>query len=382
MKINVERDPILRALSRVQTVVEQRNNSPILGNVLIETKDGRIKISATNMEVSIITTCPADVVEPGSITVSAKTLFEIVRELPRETVVISRGDRYRMRLCCGQAKFELACLPCDIFPAIPEINGPYKFEMDQRMFLDMLNKTHFATSYDENRFTLNGLFFQVTPSEEDGKESVVRIVATDTHRLAMVERFFKVVFVGEFSETHSEIKEVIIPKKAIKEIRKLLGDGEKKVEIILEKNYIQLILPGIILTSKLLEGRFPDYRPIIPKESNIIVVVNRYNLLDVVKRMNVLSNEKSQGISMEIDRDKMRINVINTEHESADDEIDISMVEGDELTVGFNARYLKDFLDVMDGDDVHLSIKNDESPVLLMDPSNRGSKFVLMPMRI
>lgn len=382
MEINVERDPLLKALSRVQTVVEQRNTMPILGNVLIETKDGNIQISATNMEVSIRTTCPADVVEPGSITVSAKTLFEIVRELPKETVVLRKDSRDRMRLVCGRAKFEVACLPCDLFPAIHEISWKFSFEIDKHMLSDMINKTHFATSYDENRFTLNGLFFQVTPSEEDGKKSVVRIVATDTHRLAMVEKYFKTRFLTEVFENTNKIKEIIIPRKAIKEIRKLLGYGGEKVEIILEKNYIQLILNDIILTAKLIEGRFPDYRPILPKDNNIIVVVKREKILEVVRRMSVLSNEKSQGISIEIDRDKMRINAINPEQETAEDEIDISVVDGDALTVGFNARYLKEFLDVMDGDDVRFSFKNDELPVLLMDPSDDGEKFVLMPMRI
>lgn len=382
MEIKVERDLLLKALSRVQTVVEQRNAIPILGNVLIETQDGCIQISATNTEVSIRTICPADVVEPGSMTVSSKTLFDIVRELQGKKIVIRKDHLFRIHIVSGMAKFELSGLTCDLFPAIPQADGNYRFTMDNRLLADMITKTHFATSYDESRFTLKGMFFQVTPSEERGKEGVVRIVATDTHRLAVVERFFNVVFVGEFSENHSEIREVIIPRKMIKEIRKLLGGGEKKVEIILEKNYIHLILPGIILTSKLIEGRFPDYRPIIPKENNIIVVVNRGKLLEVVKRMSVLSNEKSQGISIEIDRDKIRINAINPDQDTAEDEIDISMVDGDALKVGFNTRYLKDFLDIMKGDYVSFSFKNDDSPVLLMDPSNDGDKFVLMPMRV
>lgn len=374
MELQIERDPLSKALSRIQTVVERRNTMPILGNALVETQDGHIKISATNQEVSLRTICPAEIIEPGSFTVNAKTLFEVVRELPEETIILRTDQRDRLRLRCGRAKFELAGLPCDLFPSIPQADGDYLFAMEHQVLADMLTKTHFATSYDENRFTLNGLFFQVTPAEEEGGRGTVRVVATDTHRLAMVEYFLP--------DLPNKLREVIIPRKAVQEIRRMLEEDPQPLEIILDSNYIQLIRPEINLISKLVEGRFPDYRRVIPQGNPLHLNVNREQLLGVVKRMSVLSHEKSRGIRLDIDNGQMQFNTNNPEQELAEEEMQVFLEGGTTLTVGFNASYLKEFLSVMKGDEVRFSLKNDESPVLLTDPSQIGAQFVLMPMRV
>ena len=378
MELHIDRDPLLKALARVQTVVERRNTMPILGNALLEAQEGEghFKISATNLEVSLRTICPATVQAPGTLTVNAKTLFEIVRELPEELVVLRKDGRNRLHLTCGRAKFELAGLPSNQFPAISEVDGDYRFTLETHVLAAMLSKTHFAMSFDENRFTLNGLFFQVTPAELTDGESALRIVATDTHRMAMTEHYLRGV--------PTEAKEVIIPKKAIQEMRRILEEtpGDHPLEIILDNAHVQLITPEIILVSKLVEGRFPDYRQVIPQGNPLQLTVDREPLLGVVRRMSVLSHEKSRGIRLEIEGNRMQFHTNNPEQELAEEEMAVTLEGGTALTVGFNARYLKEFLMVMEGEQVLFSLKDDISPVLLITPGQTGTQFVLMPMHV
>lgn len=378
MEFHIDRGPFLKALSRVQTVVERRSTMPILGNALLELQDDQLTVSATNLEVSLRTVCAAEVVEPGSLTVNAKTLHDVVHELPEESILLRKSNRNRLRLTCGRAKFELAGMPSDQFPTIPQADGGYRFSMVHDVLRDMFTKTHFSMSYDENRFTLNGLFLQVTPSSvgEDGMEGVegmVRLVATDTHRLAMVE---------SYASTPSEAREVIIPRKAVQEIRRMLDEDTQPLDIILDESYIQLVRPEVVLVSKLVEGRFPDYRRVIPQGNPLHLNVDREKLLGVVKRMSVLSQEKSRGIRLEIEGDQMQFNTNNPDQELAEEEMQVSLEGGTALTIGFNARYLKEFLAVMSGENVCFSLKNDKLPVLLTDPGKVGTQFVLMPMRV
>ena len=375
MEFHIERDPLLKALSRIQTVVERRSTKPILSNALVETQEGFIKISATNQEVSLRTLSPAEIVRPGSLTVNAKTLYEVVRELPVETVTIRKDDRDRVHLSCGMAKFELAGLSPDLFPEIPQADGDDRFGVDPLVLADMLNKTHFATSFDENRFTLNGLFFQVVSSEEGARGGTLRLVATDTHRLAMVERWVEIL-------PANLMRELIIPRKTVQEIRRMLEEDMDTLEVILDDTYIQLVKPALHLISKLVEGRFPDYRRVIPKENPLHLTVDREALFSVVRRMSVLSHEKSRGIRLEIQGARMQFYTNNPEQELAEEEMQVALEGGDALQVGFNARYLKEFLAVMEGTSARFSLKNDESPVLLTDPDQPGTHFVLMPMRV
>lgn len=372
MEIQIERKPLLKALSRIQTVVGRSNTMPILSNALIESQEDRIIISSTNMTVSLQTTCPAVFVDPGSFTVNAKTLYEVVRELSEETIVLRKDKSDRLLLSCGRAKFKLAGFPCEQFPSIPQADGVYRFSMDSRVLADMFTKTHFAVSREENRPTLNGLFFQVTPATEEGEAGAIRVVATDTHRLAMVECFLPYL--------PAEPLGVIIPRNAVQEIRRMLETEQQPLEIILDRNYIQLVGHDVNLVSKLVEGRFPDCRRVIPMDNPLHMNVNREQLLEVVKRMSVTSNEKSRGVRLTIDHEQMQFNSNNSEQELAEEKMQVSLEGGTALTVGFNARYLKEFLAVMDGTEVRFSMKYTESPILLVDPNQPGTKFVLMPM--
>ncbi|MEO5339529.1 MAG: DNA polymerase III subunit beta [Magnetococcus sp. MYC-9] len=379
MEFQVARTPFLKTLYRIQSLVDRRNTLAILGNVHLLTRDGYLQVEATNLEVSLRTRCEAEIIEPGAITLNAKMLFDVVSELPEhETVLLRTGHpetsgRDRVRLSCGRAKFELAGMPSDQFPTIPQADGAYRFLLDPGLLAEMLAKTHFAMSDDETRYALNGLFFQVSPSEVEG-EGILRLVATDSHRLAMVQR--------QVPNLPTEERGVIIPKKAVQEIRRVLEEESQPVELIVDGNYIQLIRPEVMLVAKLVEGRFPDYRRVIPQGNPLHLRVDREQLLGVVRRMSVLSHEKSRGIRLEIDGDLMRFNTNNPEQELAEEEMAVSLEGGKSLEVGFNARYLREFLSVMEGDEVSFFMSPEDLPVLLTDPGQRGTQFVLMPMSV
>lgn len=376
MEFNIDRAPFLRALSRLQTVVERRNTKPVLGNVLLEATPEEIILSATNLEVSLRTQCPADVVEPGSLTVNAKTLYEVIKELPNEIIRLRKDARERLRLNCGRARFEMAVISADQFPQLPQPTDGFGFEVNHGLLTEMLDKTHFAVSYDETRFALNGVQLQLQAPQGEGTGSIIRMAATDTHRLAMVERILE-------AEPAEENLEIIIPKKAVHEVRRVLEEVTETVQIIITESHFQLIHPEVTLVSNLVEGRFPDFNRVLPKGSPFTLDVDREELLGVVKRMSVLSHEKSRGIRMEVDGQHMKFDTNNPEQEVAEEEMLVSLEGGNKLSVGFNARYLKEILSVMEGDNIRFSISDNEKlPVLVSDPTQDGTLYVLMPMRI
>ncbi|MBF0195331.1 MAG: DNA polymerase III subunit beta [Magnetococcales bacterium] len=375
MEFHINKDPFLKALTRIQTVVERRNTMPILGNALLETGDGILTVSATDLEVSLRTVCEAEIGDKGSLAVSAKTLFEIVRELPDGSVHIRQETNNRLRLTSGQAKFTISGFPGSAFPEIPEATGDKRYTFERDILLSMFNKTHFAMSYDDTRFTLNGIFFQLTAVQESGEPSKARMVATDTHRLAMVEQTLE-------DGAVTEPVEIIIPKKAVFEIKKLLEEEDKEVEMVVGDTHIQFIKPDITLISKLVQGQFPDYRRVIPTKNNLGLTMNRAQLDEVVKRMSVLSHEKSRGIRMAISKESMLLSSNNPEQEAGEEPIEVEF-EGDKpITVGFNARYLREILTAMEGERVRFMLHNDEAPSLVFDPDKENALFVLMPMRV
>ncbi|MBF0400256.1 MAG: DNA polymerase III subunit beta [Magnetococcales bacterium] len=368
------RNPFLKALSRVQSVADRCNIRPVLTHVLLDVQEGFLDIAATNLEVSMQTRCAVEVIEPGTMTVSAKVLFDVINELPEaETVLVRTDARGRVRLSCGRAKFDLLGLPGEQFPTIPQAEGPYRLSLPAGLLAEMLAKTHFAISEDENRYAMNGLFLQVVSGERE-EEGIIRAVATDGHRLAMVER--------SISHALTEDREVIIPRKAVQEMRRLLEEGVEVVEIILDEQYIQLIRPDVMLVAQLVKGRFPDYTRVIPQGHPLHLTVNRMQLLGVVRRMSVLANEKSRGVRLEIERGVMRFNSNNPEQEEAEEEMQVVLEGGESFGVGFNARYLREFLSVMENEHISFFVKNEELPVLLTDPAQLGTQFVLMPMSV
>lgn len=375
MEFQIEREPFLKILSRIQTVVERRNTMPILGNALlaVDADTQRLTLSATDLEVSLRTTVAASVTSSGSLAVGARKLFDVVRELPEAALhlLLEQGDR--LLLTCGRSRFNLAGLPGTEFPEIPHGEGSLRIPMPAPTLAHMLAKTAFAMSQDETRFTLNGVFLQVDPGEAEGERPLLRLVATDTHRLAMIE--------NPIPEQSARAHELIIPRKAVQEARKLLEEDEQEVEVVLGESHVQFVRSDVTLISKLVDARFPNYRRVIPERNERLLTLDRDAFYSGVRRMAVLSHEKSRGIRLEVGRNTLTITTTNPEQEAAEEEMAATYTDTPQA-IGFNARYLQEILAALDGSSVRLAMRNEESPVLVTDPDQDNLLYVLMPMRV
>ncbi|MBF0143281.1 MAG: DNA polymerase III subunit beta [Magnetococcales bacterium] len=373
MEFQVEREPFLRALSRIQAVVERRNTMPILGFTLLEAAAGKLTVSGTDSEVYLRTVLDAVTEEPGLIAVEARKLFEIVRELPEGSLRLRREEGERLLMTAGRARFTLVGMPGAQFPQPPDPGEPLRLRLPAGLLDHMFAKTHFAMSLEEGRFALNGLLLQVEVGEDPGQPARLRMVATDTHRLAMVDHPLE----GEgFSP-----REVIIPRKGVLGARKVLEEGIEEVELAVAERHLQLTLPGISLISKLVDGRFPNYHRVIPVDNAQILTVSREAFHGVVKRMSVLSHEKSRGIRLQISENHMRVTTSNPEQDVAEEELEVAYA-GSPIDIGFNARYLQEMIGAVDGDPVTIFLKDGESSVLVKDPLQANTVFVLMPMSV
>ncbi|MEO5347445.1 MAG: DNA polymerase III subunit beta [Magnetococcus sp. YQC-9] len=373
MEFFIDRDPFLKVLARIQTVVERRNTMPILGNALLEVADGRLTVSATDLEVSLRTVTPVEVMVEGALTVGARVLFDVVKELPAKSIRL-RKEGERLQLTCDRARFDLATLPAAQFPRIPDADGEFRLALTREQLIGMLERTQFAMSTDETRYVLNGIFMQVTAATESDQPGRIRMVATDTHRMAMVEQPLDYPVLDN--------REVILPKKSIHEIRKLLEEDDAAPELIFGETYAQVIKPDLTLVSKVVQGRFPDWRRVVPTGNTVRLTTAREAFQQVVRRISTLSHEKSLGVRLMIEESRMRIETANPEQEEAEEEMAVTFDGPKPLTIGFNARYLREILTVMSGETAQFALKDDESPVLVYDPERGDALFVLMPMRV
>ncbi|OSM00467.1 DNA polymerase III subunit beta [Magnetofaba australis] len=373
MEFRIEREPFLRALSRLQSVAERRTTRPILGHALLEATEEGLTLSATDEEVSLRAITPVEeVTTPGAVAVSARKLFEIVRELPDETLRARTEEGGRLSIACGRARFTLVSLPADEFPAIPEADAARRITLPGPQLADMIARTHFAMSQDETRFILNGILVHLQP-HESGQGGRLSLAATDTHRLAVATR--------DIEETIDESLELILPRKAVQEAKKLLDEDDLPVELALGEHFIQFIKPGLTLSAKLVSGRFPSYQKVIPAENPFPMDVDKEALLGVVRRMMVLSHEKSRGIRVLVEPEQIAVSAHNPEQEAAEEEM-VADYNGDAMTIGFNARYLQEIVTAMAGDRVRFMLKNEESPVLMREAGRDDCMYVLMPMRV
>lgn len=373
MEFFIDRDPFLKVLTRIQSIVERRNTMPILGNALLEVGEGQLVVSATDLEVSLRTLTQVEEVTPGELTVGARILFDVVKELPSKAIRLRKeGDR--LLLTCDRARFDLACLPADQYPKIPQPEGEFRFSLARDLLAEMIAKTHFAMSYDETRFVLNGILMQLTPAEIEGEPGQIRMVATDTHRMAVME--------SHVDSLLSEFKEVIIPRKTVLEIRKLLEEDSQSPDLMIGPGHIHVIKPDLVLISKVVQGRFPDWRRVVPSGNSVRMTTAREAFHQVVKRMSTLSHEKSLGVRLRIESNRMQIITVNPAQEEAEEEMAVNFDGEVPITIGFNARYLREILVAISGESVQFAFKDDESPVSVFDSERNDSLFVLMPMRV
>lgn len=372
MQFTVTKDIFLKGLQRVQSIVEKRNTMPILSNVLLETVDDRLDITATDLEVGMKSSYPVTTVKPGKITVSAKKLFEIIRELPDADITFSTKENDWVELRCGKALFNIVGLSPEEFPYFPSIQENNFIKIESELLRDMIEKTSFAICHDETKYNLNGVFLKAT--EADGK-TALKMVATDGHRLSLMEKTLEGSFGPELS------KGVIFPKKGIFEIKKFAEDDPCELLLGFLDNSAVIKKNNTVVVMRLVDGEFPDFTRVIPQNNDKIVKVDREQFLHSLRRMAILSSEKSKGVKLEIDREKMIISSSNPELGEAREDLE-SDYAGEPLQIGFNARYLLDVLGVVDSQFVLLCLRDELSPALIRQAEKEDFTSVIMPMRL
>ena len=369
MKATIERAILLKALGHIQSVVERRNTIPILSNVLIEATGGGLKLMATDLDLQVVETIEAAVDTPGATTVAAHTLFDIVRKLPEGSQVQLTAAEGKMQVVGGRARFNLQTLPREDFPVIAEGELPTRFELPAETLKQIIDKTRFAISTEETRYYLNGIFLHVS----DDTTPVLKAAATDGHRLARVT--------VPRPDGAEGMPDVIIPRKCVGELRKLLDEIDGSVEVSLSPTKIRFGLGTAILTSKLIDGTFPDYSRVIPTANDKLLKIDPRSFEEGVDRVATIASEKTRAVKMSLDRDKITLSVTSPENGTAAEE-----VPGDyaaqSFDIGFNARYLLDILGQIDGDLVEVHLADASAPTLIRENDKAPALYVLMPMRV
>ena len=367
MKATIERATLLKSLGHVQSVVERRNTIPILSNVLIEARDDNsIRLMATDLDLQVDESVPATVTQAGAATVSAHTLFDIVRKLPDGSQVEINAAEGKMQVNAGRARFNLSTLPRDDFPVIAEGELPTRFELPAATLRQIIDKTRFAISSEETRYYLMGIFLHLADDQ-------LKAAATDGHRLARV--------VLPKPDGADGMPDVIIPRKCVAELRKLLEEVEGTVEISMSATKIRFGLGSAVLTSKLIDGTFPDYNRVIPTGNDKLLKLDPKTFSAGVDRVSTIASEKTRAVKMSVDRDKVTLSVTSPEAGTATEELPADY-GSDTIEIGFNARYLLDILGEIDGDTVEVHLADAAAPTLLRENDKSNALYVLMPMRV
>ncbi|WP_267432811.1 DNA polymerase III subunit beta [Sphingomonas sp. GM_Shp_1] len=371
MKATIERATLLKGLSHVQSVVERRNTIPILSNVLLEaTAEGQLRMMATDLDLQINDSVAAAVDQPGSTTVSAHTLFDIARKLPEGSQVQLTAAEGRMTIVAGRARFSLGTLPRDDFPVIAEGELPTQFELPVELLKQIIDKTRFAISTEETRYYLNGIFLHVA---EDNGAPVLKAAATDGHRLARVTI--------ERPNGAEGMPDVIVPRKCVGELRKLLDEVDGSVGVSLSGTKIRFDLGQAILTSKLIDGTFPDYSRVIPTANDKILKLDPKAFMQGVDRVSTIATEKTRAVKMALDRDRITLSVSSPENGTASEEVPGEYTSLG-FEIGFNSRYLLDILAQIDSDLVEVHLADAAAPTLIRENDKAPALYVLMPMRV
>ena len=371
MKATIERATLLKGLSHVQSVVERRNTIPILSNVLLEaTAEGQLRMMATDLDLQINDSVAAAVDQPGSTTVSAHTLFDIARKLPEGAQVQLTAAEGRMTIVAGRARFSLGTLPRDDFPVIADGELPTQFELPVELLKQIIDKTRFAISTEETRYYLNGIFLHVA---EDNGAPVLKAAATDGHRLARVTI--------ERPNGAEGMPDVIVPRKCVAELRKLLDEVDGSVGVSLSGTKIRFDLGQAILTSKLIDGTFPDYSRVIPTANDKILKLDPKAFMQGVDRVSTIATEKTRAVKMALDRDRITLSVTSPENGTASEEVPGEYTSLP-FEIGFNSRYLLDILGQIDSDLVEVHLADAAAPTLIRENDKAPALYVLMPMRV
>lgn len=365
MKLVATREALLKPLQAVIGVVERRQTMPILANVLLVAKNDKLAITATDLEVELVATAAVDVQTGGEVTVPGRKLLDICRALPDGAEINISQSGEKLIVKSGRSKFSLTTLPAAEFPTIEDINAGQSLQLPQETLRRLLDKTHFSMAQQDVRYYLNGLLL------ETGKKHL-RAVATDGHRLALCQ---VEVPGGKLPE-----QQVIVPRKGVLELQRLMT-GEGNLNLELGSNHIRIQLDGIRFTSKLIDGRFPEYERVIPQDTSNALGADRQLFRAALQRTAILSNEKYRGIRLTIHSDTVVLQAHNPEQEEAEEELAVSY-SGADIEIGFNVNYLLDALGAIDSEQVSLALVDGNSSCLLRQPDSDDCKYVVMPMRL
>jgi DNA polymerase-3 subunit beta len=367
MKFTIHRENLLKPLQAVQGVVERRQTLPILANFLLTIKDGRLSVTGTDMELELVASTELPDVEAGEVTVPARKLVDICRSLPADAEIHLEVDGERAQVRSGRSRFTLATLPAVDYPSSDSLTGELRVTVKEGQLRRLLELTHFAMAHQDVRYYLNGLLLDIG-------EGLLRAVATDGHRLAIAEIPV---------ETGDTARQVIVPRKGISELLRLLGNGDEEVTIDVGSNAIQITLPEVRLTSKLIDGKFPDYRRVVPKaeDSDKTVVVDRERVRQALARAAILSNDKYRAVRLCLEPNVLRVVANNPEQEEAEDEVEV-VYEGEGLEIGFNVSYLIDALTALPGEEAEIHLGDSSSSCLITPKGEGDCQYVVMPMRL
>ena len=366
MKFEIDRETLLKPLQAVIGVVERRQTLPILGNVLVVADTNGLALTATDLEVELAAHAAVEIQEAGQVTLPARKLMDIVRNLPEGARIQIGLEQERAVVSAGSSRFTLVTLPATEFPTVEDIGETRPFLIPQQDLRDLIERTHFSMALQDVRYYLNGLLFELEPG-------LLRAVATDGHRLAL----------GEINaEVDVEAsQQVIVPRKGVQELLRLLEHSEAEARLELGQNHLRVSLPELRFTSKLIDGRFPDYRRVIPQDPENVMKADRETLRQALVRASILSNEKYRGVRLGLEPERLRIQSNNPEQEEADEELAIEF-HGDSMEIGFNASYLLDALNAIDGESILFGVVDGNSSCLIRDPEAEHFQYVVMPMRL
>ncbi|MEL6466362.1 MAG: DNA polymerase III subunit beta [Pseudomonadota bacterium] len=372
MKISVERGVLLKAVSQAQSVVERRNTIPILANVLIEAEGSDVTFRATDLDIEVVDKAPAQVERAGATTVAATTLHEIVRKLPDGALVTLNADAASGRLTvdAGRSNFSLATLPKEDFPVMASSEYASNFSVDAPKLRRLFDKSKFAISTEETRYYLNGVYMHIADGD-DGK--ALRCVATDGHRLARID--------SDLPEGAAEMPGVIVPRKTVGELRKLLDDDDMKIAVSVSETKVRFATPDITLTSKVIDGTFPDYTRVIPVGNTRKLEVDASDFAKAVDRVATVSSERSRAVKLQLDEDRLVLSVNAPDSGAAEEELAVAY--GDErLEIGFNAKYLLEIASQVDRENAVFMFNSSGDPTLMREGTDQSAVYVVMPMRV
>ncbi len=370
MELYIDRDAFSRALARIQGIIERRSTHPILSHVLLHAREGVLRTTATDTEVGYVGESPANVSSEGELAVDAAGLFQVVRQLPEPTVHLKEGEANRLIVRSGRVEYKLVGVPATEYPALPPFKAEATARLEESALARLVEQVAFSIATEDVRWGINGAHMEEV-SDEQGKR--LRLVATDRHRLASAE----VAFEGSSHFT----PRMLVPRKALSVLGKLLDGGSGEIELDFGEAALQMRRPNETFWFRLLDGEFPDYKAVVPKENKFRATVRRADLAGSLRRVGILVADRARPVRFRFDNDELGIEVHNVDKGSVTDAVPIEL-EGGAVSVGFNVRYLTDILAAMSGDQVVLELAHPLAPCLVRDPEFPGAFFVVMPMRL